>query len=426
MFDPSGRLFVAYDSPVREDEVFEFEQTRAAALSGAITRNEMRASLGLDPVPWGDQPLVDKNMVAVGCGAEDPRDTNRNLIHRPAKKLSRSRIPETPTPDACVLFLYQSHEKQTPSEHRRRSSGSFHARADRPQDRIARARSSRAISSTAGSPARAMSSSFDPGERTDVSVITTDALDRDGEVVLPGGIDWSGYNRVVTFCHRYDQLPVGSNWWIRARGGVERAAHSSPRPITRKSPSTGATPPWLPSAVLHLMQQPVPTCTGKSIGFLPLHIREATAEERARRPELAGVPIIDRAAGIEYAVAPVPCNPEAQMQAVAKGRELGLIDDELEALLDAAASPAIAPQLKARLPLAMNEHGYAAARSLIVAGEVDQTTDWSFDAADEEAILGQASDWHRYSGCFLAIDPSTEPHARNITTIPSPNWPAES
>ncbi len=58
---------------------------------------------------------------------------------------------------------------------------------------------------------------FDPGERTDVSVITTDALDRDGEVVLPSGIDWSGYNRVVTFCHRYDQLPVGSNWWIRAR-----------------------------------------------------------------------------------------------------------------------------------------------------------------------------------------------------------------
>ncbi len=57
---------------------------------------------------------------------------------------------------------------------------------------------------------------FDPGERTDVSVITTDALDRDGEVVLPAGIDWSGYNRVVTFCHRYDQLPVGSNWWIRA------------------------------------------------------------------------------------------------------------------------------------------------------------------------------------------------------------------
>jgi hypothetical protein len=81
------------------------------------------------------------------------------------------------------------------------------------------------------------------------------------------------------------------------------------------------------------MQQPVATCTGKSIGFLPLSIREATSEEKQRRPELAGVPIIDKAAGLEYAVAPVPCNPEAQMEAVAKGREIGLIDEPLAELL---------------------------------------------------------------------------------------------
>jgi len=170
---------------------------------------------------------------------------------------------------------------------------------------------------------------LDPGERTDVSVITTDALDHDGEVVLPAGIDWSGYNRVVTFAHRYDQLPVGSNWWMRARGnGLIAKTHYPPRPA-----DWGDAAPWLPSAVLHLMQQPVATCTGKSIGFLPLSIREATSEERARRPELAGVPIIDKAAGLEYAVAPVPCNPEAQMQAVAKGRELGVIDEPLGNLL---------------------------------------------------------------------------------------------
>jgi hypothetical protein len=170
---------------------------------------------------------------------------------------------------------------------------------------------------------------LDAGERTDVSVITTDALDHDGEVVLPGGIDWSGYNRVVTFAHRYDQLPVGSNWWMRARGnGLIAKTHYPPRPA-----DWGDAAPWLPSAVLHLMQQPVATCTGKSIGFLPLHIREATADERSRRPELAGVPIIDKAAGLEYAVAPVPCNPEAQMQAVAKGRELGVIDEPLANLL---------------------------------------------------------------------------------------------
>ncbi|HZK81274.1 MAG TPA: hypothetical protein VFC46_09415, partial [Humisphaera sp.] len=35
----------------------------------------------------------------------------------------------------------------------------------------------------------------------------------------------------------------------------------------------------------------------------------------------------------EYAVVPVPCNPEAEMQAVAKGMELGMIDDALRDLI---------------------------------------------------------------------------------------------
>ena len=50
---------------------------------------------------------------------------------------------------------------------------------------------------------------LDPGERTDVSTITTDALDRDRECVVPSGGDWSAYNRVVPFAHDYRQLPAG-------------------------------------------------------------------------------------------------------------------------------------------------------------------------------------------------------------------------
>ena len=44
-----------------------------------------------------------------------------------------------------------------------------------------------------------------------------------GSAFCPAGGDWTGYNRVVTFAHRYDQLPVGSNWWIRSKGiGADR------------------------------------------------------------------------------------------------------------------------------------------------------------------------------------------------------------
>jgi hypothetical protein len=187
---------------------------------------------------------------------------------------------------------------------------------------------------------------LDPGERTDVSFITTDALDRDGEVVLPQGGDWSTYNRVVTFAHRYDQLPVGSNWWIRPKGnGLIAKTHYPDKP------ADWGQAPWLPSAILHLMQQPVPTCTGKSIGFLPLNVRAATSDEIAQRPELRNVPIIDRWIGVEYAVVPIPCNPDAELQAVAKGMELGLIDEKLLRLISESSGPASLNkvQLKSRV-----------------------------------------------------------------------------
>ena len=167
------------------------------------------------------------------------------------------------------------------------------------------------------------------GERTDVSVITTSAIDREQQVVVPAGGDWSTYNRVVTFAHRYDQLPVGSNWWIRPRGdtGLIAKTHYPPKP------ADWGDAPWLPSAILHLLQQPTPTCTGKSIGFLPLNIRAATRDEVASRPALKSVQVIDRWIGVEYAVVPVPCNPQAEMQAVAKGIALGVLDETIVKLL---------------------------------------------------------------------------------------------
>ena len=187
---------------------------------------------------------------------------------------------------------------------------------------------------------------LDPGERTDVSFITTDAVDRDGECVLPAGGDWSTYNRVVTFAHRYDQLPVGSNWWIRPKGnGLVAKTHYPDKP------ADWGDAPWLPSAILHLMRQMVPTCTGKSIGFLPLNVRAATSAEIEHRPELRGVRVIDRWVGVEYAVVPVPCNPEAEMQAVAKGLELGLIDEKVVRLLTEAAEAPVSVKKSLALPL---------------------------------------------------------------------------
>lgn len=179
---------------------------------------------------------------------------------------------------------------------------------------------------------------LDADSRTDVSTITTDAKDRDGEVVLPSGGDWQNYNNVVTFAHQYDELPVGSCLWMK----------STPNAIIACTQYPSAPPdhqgPWLPSAILHLMQQPVPTCTGKSIGFLPLSVRQATGDEIAKRPEMKSCPVIDRWVGIEYAVAPVPANPTSEMMVVSKCAADHIIDEHTAELVRKAMG-AFAPRI---------------------------------------------------------------------------------
>ncbi len=150
------------------------------------------------------------------------------------------------------------------------------------------------------------------GERTDVSVITTDDVDRDRDVVIPGGIDTSQYNGVVPFAHIYDALPVGRCLWIKKTdNGLKAKTQYASKP-------NGWSADWFPDAVLSLMQQG--TCTGKSIGFIPLSYREPSVEEIKARPELGQryVGIIDKCTLLEYSVAPVPANPMAEMVSVSK------------------------------------------------------------------------------------------------------------
>jgi len=166
-------------------------------------------------------------------------------------------------------------------------------------------------------------------QRCDVSAITTDDKDLVGEVVLPKGMDARFYGRVVTLAHDYETPFGAANLWIKpaARGVLAKTKYFE------KPEDWGDGEPWMPSVVLHLLKQTPPACTGKSIGFLPLSIREASEEEARLRPEWKGAPVIDRWALLEYAIAPVPCNPHAQTIAVSKGFK----DDEAFAAIKAAA-----------------------------------------------------------------------------------------
>lgn len=186
----------------------------------------------------------------------------------------------------------------------------------------------RALVEKAGGPLRIKRSpeKFEllPGERADVSLVTTDSVDRDKEVVLPRGGDWKSWLKgggVVTWAHDYSALPVGRGLWIKA---VEEPANGwlaktryTPRP--EGWPSTEG---WFPDAVFHFVQEGI---RGKSIGFIPTDVSRPTEDEIVKRPELAAVSwVIRKWIGLEYAVAPVQSNPDAVVIGVSKAKAKGL------------------------------------------------------------------------------------------------------
>ncbi|MHC4745028.1 MAG: hypothetical protein ACYS8Z_24185, partial [Planctomycetota bacterium] len=61
----------------------------------------------------------------------------------------------------------------------------------------------------------------DAEERTVTAVISTGAIDRDGEVLLPKGVVLEAYlkNPVVLWAHDYWDKPIGKALWIKQGRG---------------------------------------------------------------------------------------------------------------------------------------------------------------------------------------------------------------
>jgi hypothetical protein len=161
-----------------------------------------------------------------------------------------------------------------------------------------------------------------PGERSDVSWISTEAIDRDREIVRARGLNESvyQYNPIVTLGHRYDLPPVGRSLWRkRARdgdtAGVKAKTQYPPRP------GDWPEPVWTPDAAFTLVQSGL--MSGKSIGFLPVKFHVPSSHEIAQKPELQGVArIIDEWLLLEYACTWLPTNAQAIVEAVSKGFSL--------------------------------------------------------------------------------------------------------
>lgn len=160
---------------------------------------------------------------------------------------------------------------------------------------------------------RSTPKSVDKSERSEVSWITTDAVDNHKSIVDPKGADWSILEKggfPVTWNHNYEELPVGRALWVKRsvadgkNGWIGKTQyHTKP---------DGWQGDWMADAVWHLVSDG--SITGKSIGFYPTKIRQPTSDEIKSNNNLNYV--IEKWTAIEWAVTYTPSNKEAILRSV--------------------------------------------------------------------------------------------------------------
>ena len=163
---------------------------------------------------------------------------------------------------------------------------------------------------------------LNPGQRSDVSWISTQAVDRANEVVLAQGMDDSQFaqNPIVTLCHAYQMPPVGKSLWRkRIRDGSTLGIKA--KTIYPVQPASWpASETWMPDKVFALVQAGL--VSGKSIGFLPLKVRPAATAEMQQNRWPEGVLVIEKWLLLEYACCWLPENQEAIVEEVSKSLTL--------------------------------------------------------------------------------------------------------
>ena len=171
-----------------------------------------------------------------------------------------------------------------------------------------------------------------PGERSDVSWISTESPDRTREVVIARGMDDSQFqaNPLVTLGHAYYLPPVGKSLWRRRVRDGERVGIKAKTVYPARPESWPTQDAWPPDQVFALIQAGL--LQGKSVGFLPIkvHVPDAKEVQKNNWGDRVGL-VIDEWLLLEYACVFLPANQDALVESVAKGG-LALTDDVRQAL----------------------------------------------------------------------------------------------
>jgi hypothetical protein len=162
-----------------------------------------------------------------------------------------------------------------------------------------------------------------PGERADVSWISTEDIDRDNEIVVAKGMDDSHFklNPIVTLQHCYDLPPVGRSLWRKRTSDGQLRGIKAKTQYPRRPQDWPAASDWPPDITFNLIQNGL--LLGKSIGFLSTKTHAPTEDEVKKNPALVDCRrIIDEWLLLEYACVYIPCQQNAVVEAVSKGLKI--------------------------------------------------------------------------------------------------------
>ena len=148
---------------------------------------------------------------------------------------------------------------------------------------------------------------------TIVAKLTTDSVDRDGEVLVPQGMNAKDYekNPVLFYNHEYDQ-PIGKVTNIKR---VDRAVMGNLEFAQRPKDFIGD---FFPSFVEALVKQGI--VKGVSVGFVPEQGGARVASKADRSKFGDGIKkVFNKWKLLEVSIAPLPANQDALITAVGKG-----------------------------------------------------------------------------------------------------------
>jgi phage head maturation protease len=194
-------------------------------------------------------------------------------------------------------------------------------------------------------------------ERTVTAVISSNSCDREGDVLVPQGLNSKDFeaNPVVLLLHSYYSLPVGKVVALKRTedqviAKIEFAARPEEHPFGEE---------WVPDTLFSLYKQGV--MNAFSVGFIPTDSRAATSRDVTKYGEDCKQ-VVSRWRLLELSCVPIPCNQDAVATAVSKSlitQEVADVADKLFKVEEKDAEGADDSQKAAADPVDDGEKGAA-------------------------------------------------------------------